>query len=320
MEKNRQTRVSSWLPLFVFFCFVIVPAAFSKAPPLSDGIAAIVNTEVITLSELETELRDETVRLRARYDGKDLEQRHTHKEYDVLNRIIERKLQLQEARAKGITVSESELDEAIDQLRQTQPAVVESTPRSRLREELVLRRMLDFEVRRRIMVSPEEVRRYYREAKGEFTTPARYHLRQILLTPQAEESPSDVVARAETLIQQIKEGADFSELAKQHSQGTESITGGDLGFMRKDELLGPLAAAVEGLKIGEISQPVKTELGIHILTLEKTTPGDPLPFEEVQAAIKNNLFQRKTRDARQEWLSDLKDKAYIEIRFSEDES
>ena len=72
-----------------------VPVTSSFAQPLEDGIAAIVNTEVITLSELETELRDETVRLRARFDGEELEQRLTHKEYDVINRIIERKLQLQ---------------------------------------------------------------------------------------------------------------------------------------------------------------------------------------------------------------------------------
>lgn len=294
---------------------LVFPAGYAKAQPISDGIAAIVNTEVITLSELETELRDETVRLRARYSGKELEQRLTHKEYDVLNRIIERKLQLQEAKAKGISVSDAELDQAIDQLRQSQPGVADSTPRSRLQEELILRRMLDFEVRRRLMVSPEEVRSYYTKSQEEFTAPAQYHLRQILLKPQAGESNADLLARAKVLVQQLKDGAEFSELAQKHSEGTESILGGDLGFMRKEELLGPLARALGGMKIGDVSVPVETELGMHILMLEETTPGKPLPFEDVKAAIKNNLFQRKTRDVRQEWLSNLKDKAYIEIRF-----
>jgi len=123
------------------------------------------------------------------------------------------------------------------------------------------------------------------------------------------------LVRANALVQQLKDGADFSELAQQHSEGTESVLGGDLGFMRKNELLGPLARALEGMKIGDVSQPVETELGIHILTLEETTPGEPLPFDEVKDAIKNNLFQRKTRAVRGEWLSNLKDKAYIEIKF-----
>ncbi len=301
--------------LLIVLCLLVLPTGTSIAQPINDGIAAIVNDEVITISELETELRDETIRLRARYDGEELEKRLTHKEYDVLNRIIERKLQLQEAKAKGIDVSEQELDQAIDQLRQTQPAVAESTPRSRLREELILRRMLDFEVRRRIMVSPEETRSYYTKAQEEFTTPAQYHLRQILLKPQTGESTADVLVRAEALVTQIKDGADFAELAQQHSEGTESILGGDLGFMRKDELLSPLSRALEGLHIGDVSRPVESELGIHILRLEKVIPGEPLPFDEVKDSIKTNLYQRKTRDVRGEWLSSLKDKAYIEIRF-----
>jgi parvulin-like peptidyl-prolyl isomerase len=306
------------LPLAILLGLFIFSSPSSLAEPpkgLKDGIAAIVNTEVITISELETELRDETIRLRARYDGEELERRLTHKEYDVINRIIERKLQLQEARAKGITISEKELDQALDQIRQSQPTIADSTPPSRLREELILRRMLDFEVRRRLMVSPEEVRSYYTTAQEEFTTPGQYHLRQILLKPQDGESNTDVWVRAETLVQQLQDGTDFSELAQEHSEGTESILGGDLGFMRKNELLGPLARALEGMNIGDVSQPVETELGIHILTLEEITPGEPLPFDEVKDAIKSKLFQQKTRDVREEWLSNLKDKAYIEIKF-----
>jgi len=309
-------RVSQFSGILLIALFLLVlPTRRSNAQPITDGIAAIVNTEVITISELETELRDETIRLRARFEGKDLEQRLTHKEFDVLNRIIERKLQLQEAKAKGIGVSEEELDQALDSLRQTQPGVADSTPRSRLREELILRRMLDFEVRRRIMVSPEETRSYYTKAQDEFTTPSRYHLKQILLKPHVGESNVEVLARAEGIMKQIKDGADFAELAKQHSEGSESVLGGDLGFMRKDELQGPLSQALEGLHVGDVSPPVESELGIHILMLEKVIPGEPLPFDEVKDSIKNNLFQRKTRDIRGEWLSTLKDKAYIEIRF-----
>ena len=303
------------LVLALLLGIIIFQANYTLAQEITDGIAAIVNTEVITISELETELQDETIRLRARYSGKELEKRLTHKEYDVLNRIIERKLQLQEAKAKGIGVSEKELDEAIEQLRQTQPAVADSTPRSRLRDELLLRRMIDYEVRRRIMVSPEETRSYYTKSQEEFTTPSRYHLKQILLKPQGEESNTDVLVRAEALVQQLKDGADFSELAQTHSEGSESVMGGDLGIMQKNELLGPLASALEGMRMGDVSRPVESELGIHILKLEKTIPGEPLPFDEVKNSIKNNLFQRKTRDIRGEWLSSLKDKAYIEIRF-----
>ena len=90
---------------------------------------------------------------------------------------------------------------------------------------------------------------------------------------------------------QLKNGKNFAELAQQYSEGTESTLGGDLGLMRKDELLYPLAQALNDLKVGEMSKPVETELGIHILNLEEATPGKTLPFEEVKDSIKNNLSQ-----------------------------
>ena len=285
------------------------------AQPIQDGIVAIVNNEVITISEFEAEALDETVRLRARYDGEELARRLPQKEYDVLNRMIERRLQLQEASAKGIEISDAELDQAFEQLRQSQPNIVNSLSRRTLREEMLIRRILDLEIRRRLVVSPEEVRSYYTQSHEEFTAPVRYHLRQILLKPQADETSTDVLVRANGLIKQLKNGKNFAELAQQYSEGTESTLGGDLGLMRKDELLYPLAQALNELKVGEMSKPVETELGIHILNLEEATPGKTLPFEEVKDSIKNNLFQRKTRDMRGKWLSSLKDKAYIEIRF-----
>ena len=285
------------------------------AQPIQDGIVAIVNNEVITISEFEAEVLDETVRLRARYDGEELARRLLQKEYAVLNRMIERKLQLQEARARDIKVSDAELDQAIEQLRQSRPNIVDSTSRVVFREEMIIRRIFDLDVRRRIVVSPEEVRSYYTQSQEEFTAPVRYHLRQILLKPQVDETNADVSVRANDIVKQFKDGKSFAELVQQYSEGTESILGGDLGLMRKDELLGPLARALNRLKVGEVSRPVETELGIHILNLEEATPGKTLPFEEVKDSIKNNLFQQKTHDLRGKWLSGLKDKAYIEIRF-----
>ena len=287
----------------------------AMAQPIQDGIAAIVNNEVITISELETEVRDATVRLRARYDGEELERRLTQKEYDVLNQMIERKLQLQAAKARSIEVSDADLDKAIERLRQSRPNIMDSTSRKTLREEVIIQRMLGLEVRRRVVISPEEVRSYYTQSQDEFTTPVQYHLRQILLKPQADKTSADVLVRAKGIAKQFKDGRSFAALAQQYSEGTESILGGDLGLMRKDELLGPLARALNRLKVGEVSRPVETELGIHILTLEEIIPGEPIPFEKVADSIENNLKQRKIQDIRGKWLSGLKDKAYIDIRF-----
>ena len=107
--------------LVVMLAISVITTNQIMGQSIHDGIVAIVNNEVITISELETEVRDETVRLKARYDGEELEQRSTQKEYAVLNKMIERKLQLQEARARDIKISDAELDQALEQLRQSRP-------------------------------------------------------------------------------------------------------------------------------------------------------------------------------------------------------
>ena len=310
---SKHACVLSPVLLMIGVCLSIYPVSLSLSQLLSDGIAAIVNTKVITISELKMELRDETIRLKAHYEGKELEQRLTHKEYTVLNQIIERTLQLEEATAKGITVSEEELDQAMGQFRHNQST--NAIPQSRIREELTLRKVLDFEIRHRLIISPEEIHHYYTKNKNAFTTPAQYHLRQILLKPQSGETIADVLAQAKSLVQQLSDGADFSELAEYYSEGPESIHGGDLGVLSKDELVGPLRHALDSMKSGEVSHPVETDLGIHIIRLENLTLGRSLPFDKVKDAIKKSLLQRKTHEARQEWLSALKDKAYIDIRL-----
>lgn len=291
--------------------------ALGLAQPLSDGIAAVVNSEVITISELQTEMADQVVRLKARYEGAELKERLVQKQYEVLNRMIERKLKLQEAKAKDITVSDQEVEQARAQLSQNPTMLPGSLPQSKefLHEELMMRRLMDFEIRRGIMVSPEELRAYYTERQQQFTSPPEYHLRQILLLPKLDDTMETLKIRADILLSQLNEGVDFVKLAEEFSDGPESLKGGDLGFLRKDELLAPLRSALETLKPGEVSPAIETELGVHILRLEGNKAGTLQPFDDVKGFIENQLYQQKTQHALDAWLASLKDKAYIEIRF-----
>ncbi|MDD9819459.1 MAG: SurA N-terminal domain-containing protein, partial [Nitrospira sp.] len=155
----------------------VVPALEASAQ-LSDRVAAVTNTDVIMLSELDDAMSDEIIRLQARYDGEEFEAQLLQKQYQVLNRIIERKIQLQEAREKEINVTEEEVDKAWAQVQQNPGAYLPEFIRSRdvFREEMVLRRVAEFEVQRRILVPFEEVRDYYQEREQDFATPPAYHL------------------------------------------------------------------------------------------------------------------------------------------------
>ena len=315
---------SRWLSManikvlgFSFFLLGLLPPSLAEAQPLSDGIAAIVNSEVITRSELEHELQDERLRLRAKYSGNTLRQKLIQKEYAVLNRLIERKLQVQEAKAKGLTVTNEEFDRAMDQLRNGRApnSSMEKFPDEWIRDELLITKLLDFEVRRNVMVGPGELLTHYEQSKNQFMDPPEFHIRQILLMPKFEETDEALHQRATDLLEKIRGGQPFAEVAQLYSDGQESSRGGDLGYVKQEELLGSFGQTLEGMKPGEVSGPIRSTIGIHIIMVEEIKPGAIQNFEQVKNSIQAQLTKRKLHEAQQEWLSSLKDKAYIEIKL-----
>lgn len=284
---------------------------------VSDGIAAIVNNEVITLSELDSELHDEIIRLRARYRGKELERQLAEKRYEVLNNLIDQRILVQEAKAKGLQVSEDELREAKERLaaNPSAQAAASSASEKQLRQEIMVQKLMSFEVFRLVMVSPEEIRAYYDEHTSQFTDAPRYHIRQILLKPRTSETVAGARKEAEGIYAKLKNGESFTELALRHSAGPEGQVGGDLGFLGKQECLAPIAQALETMSVGETSPPIETSLGVHIILLEEKIPGETRPLEAVENQIRSLLMDRKTREVHQAWLKNLKKKAYIEVKL-----
>lgn len=289
---------------------------FSFAEELKDGIAAIVNNEVIALSELKTELRDETLRLKARFRGKELVQRLIQKEYRILNILIERKLQLQEAENKGVRVTDEEVEEALQSM-PPPPGMLShnSESRKRVREDLILQKLLNFEVRRLVMVSPEEIRMHYEENTDRFMEVPRYRLRQILFLRKPDKGMTTILAQANEVYEKLQSGQDFSELAQLYSEGPEGAHGGDLGSIPQNELLTELSDRLENMEVGQVSVPFTTHLGVHIIILDDIELPQVRPFDEVKDQINSHLYQTKTEKAYQEWIAHLKEKAYIDIKL-----
>lgn len=296
-------------------CLVGPPAVVGSG--FSDRIAAVVNNEIITLSEIRAELQDEVKRLRARFRGRALKRRLLEKEHEALNSLIEHKLQLQAAESKGVRVTEEEIQQALNDLqgRGGGRDSSEQALKKRIREELLLMRLLEFEVRQHVMVSEEDLHRYYEKEKDRFLLPPEYRLRQILFLPKSGETRTEVKTRAEVVHDLLKDGEDFSELAQVYSDAPEAQRGGELGYLRQEELLAPLRSALKSLRQGEISPPIETTLGVHIIALDKIKSSEASSFEEVREDIKKFLYQQKSQEAYQVWMAGLKEKAYIEVKF-----
>ncbi len=296
---------------------VLSLGASASAATMTDRIVAIVNKELIMLSELRAETGGEEQRLREQYKGAELQRRLQQLEYIALSRMIERKLQLQFAQSRGMDVSEDEVNQAIRQLEKQGERIDDSNPRERkaLKEQLVMMRVMDREVRGGIMVLQPELERYYNSHQTRFSLPEEYRISQILLKQKAAEEVKDFKKRIQTVHASLKSGGDFGELALQQSEGPESVKGGALGFVRQGELEPEIERVISTLDTGQISAPIETVQGWHIIRLDEKKPSQFRPFAQVKSEIQGLVYQQKTEDQYQRWIGNIKNKAFIEIKF-----
>lgn len=303
--------------LLLWFWLSLVSTLPGEAAKLEDRIVAVVNKDLIMLSELKRDLLSDQERLRKLYKGEELERRLKAAEAMAVTKMIERKLQLQAAKNKGLDVSDQEVVQAVAEMKKQGEQIDGADPNTarNVREQLTLMRVVDREVRGVIMVADSEMKRYYQEHQDRFAYPEEYQLSQILIKPRNPDDLSVAQGRAEALLATLKQGESFEELALRFSDGADAARGGRLGLVRQGELIPALEQALTSLKIGEITGIVETPEGLHIVRVDDKKPRQFRPFEQVKAEIQSLVFQQKTEDQYQIWMADLKNKAYIEIKF-----
>jgi parvulin-like peptidyl-prolyl isomerase len=271
----------------------------------TDRIVAVVNKEVITLTDLQHEIRDEYSRLKAKYHGGEFERRYIKKQREVLNALIDERLQLQEAKAKGITVTQEEIDAA---LRRT--PLLPTQTEEEFGKQLLLKKLFDFEVRRNIVVEEEELRRYYEANPHNFRLQPQFRLKQIFLNANSEEARQRALSKAQAIYAEWKPGTSLEDLATHHTQFVS-----ELGWVEEKDLVAPLAQAVKELIPGTLSRPIETQVGIHLLIIEEVKESQPYPFEQVERDIHAQLVKQRGEEAYRGWLKGLKQKAFIDVRL-----
>ncbi|HSE58510.1 MAG TPA: peptidyl-prolyl cis-trans isomerase [Nitrospiraceae bacterium] len=296
---------------------VFISAVPGFAARMHDRIVAVVNSEVITLSEVLDEIQPDLDRIREQFQGEERQRRLQLAHHIGLTRMIERKLQLQQAKTKGVEVADAEVRLSLAEMKKQGEKVNESDPRylQAVKEQLILMRVVEREVRSGITVGDTEMRRYFKEHESRFALPEEYTLSQILIRPRSFETPEETRARADKVLTALKAGGKFEELALQYSDGENSTRGGLLGLVRQGELHPPIERALATMKPGETTEAIETPEGFHIIRVEERKPRQFRPFEAVKAEIQNLVYAQKNEDFYQSWIADLKNKAYIEIKF-----
>lgn len=294
------------------------PPAFSAAH-LQDRIVAIVNSELIMLSDVKREFEMEQERLSREHRGTDLPQRLKTAEYMALTKLIERRLQLQEAKAKKVEVSDQEVKQALEQMqRQGSPFdITNANHVQAVRDQLLLMRVVDLHIRGNITVGDSELKRFYQEHRDRFALPEEYQLSQIIIHPRSSDGLAEALTKARRAMDDLKRGEKFEDVAMLHSDGANALKGGRLGWVRQGELLPVIEQAVAHLVVGGISEIIESPEGIQILRMDDRKPKQFRRYEDARREIQELVYQQKSDAMYQSWLIDLKNKAYIEIKFDQ---
>jgi peptidyl-prolyl cis-trans isomerase SurA len=307
-----------WLRHIIFFALgLIAQASLLLAAQVEDGIVAIVNSDLIMLSEIKRELASERERIQKDYRGDALARRLKTVEYATLTSMIERRLQLQEAKTRSVAVTDQEIQQTLRQMKQQGETIDETNPADmkRVREQLTLLKIVDRDVRSAVMVADSDLKRYFQEHRDRFALSEEYTLSQILIKPRSPDDTADAREKIREATALLKQGESFEDVALRFSDGPNASHGGHLGLVRQGELLPEIERTVATLVPGGISDVIETSEGFHIMRLEDKTPKQFRPYEQVRNEIQSLVFQQKSEDVFQTWLANLKNKAYIEIKF-----
>jgi peptidyl-prolyl cis-trans isomerase SurA len=293
---------------------------------VADRVVAVVNNDAITLGELQEAIVAYRIETKTRGGPSDDE---LAKQF--LPRLIDNRLQVQEADREKITVEDSEINEELkDRLKNfgsksmeefektlKEQGIAMEAVRKRLRDALRVQKVIRRKVALRVSVTDAEIVQYLEENRQKLETGLSYHARHILVVPESPDDAGWEGARikADMIRAQIAEGADFSAMAGQHSKDASAKEGGDLGTLKRGELAQDIEGVILRLEPGQLSRPYKSSLGYHVFRLESKDSLDGDGLTRVKQQIRDILFREKY-DARLEaWLKEIKQRAIIEVRI-----
>ncbi|MDP3787587.1 MAG: peptidylprolyl isomerase [Candidatus Omnitrophota bacterium] len=312
--------------LSVFIIAIGCLAVCGQASGFGNKILVVVNDEVITQVDLDVALTPVTNELKKEFSGDELKAKIEETRDEILNQMVEDKLILQEAKRRGVVVDESEIDERLKDVEMRFPSTGDFNDevekigltitilRIRYKEQLMMAKLVTHEIKDKVVVTPAEISDYYDKHPEEFGAPESVHLKNIMI--RFDEATTELLAKqkADDVYRLIKEGRDFSDLAKQYSQGAKADEGGDLGFIPKGQMREEFDKVIFALKAGEASPPIKTDTGYYIFKVEEKKDAYSQPLSEVRDNVENTIFREKAQKRYKEWIAKLKRDAFIQFK------
>jgi peptidyl-prolyl cis-trans isomerase SurA len=317
--------------LFLFGLFLLLYGLISPSEAVVDRVVAVVNQEIITFSEVEKMSRSLQVEIQTEDR---LERRERVQEIfrKVLEKLIEEKLIDQEAKKSGIKVTSKEVEGAIEEVKRryavdqenfekllAAEGVTLETFKKEIEKQILRSKVINWAVKVEPTAGEKELRDFYQKHIDRYRMNESYRISHILFPIPKDaslEQGREIRKRCQKVLERIKGGEDFGEMALLYSEDPSSRKErGDMGYFKRGELLPALEREAIRLQVGEVSGVIRTEFGFHIVKLLDRKGGEPPPFEEVKEKVQADYYAREMEKAYLQFLSKLKEKSVIEIKL-----
>jgi peptidyl-prolyl cis-trans isomerase SurA len=308
--------------LFIIFLVIFVLTANAHSKEVVDRIVAIVNDDIITLSDLKIQLRLYENQIKAKRLPASKEKALLYKvRSQLLDNLINQKLTDQEAKKAKISVSKSEIDKTIERMKEanslTQEGLIKAIKkegltlteyRKQVKDQILRPRIINYKVRSKIIITDVEIKNDYNKNRSKYAGLKKYDLKHILLKSSPENKKLMV-----TLLKKLRSGVSFDTISKKHSKSPLVKRGGRLGLINVEDLPDNLKKVIYKTKEHGYSDVVETRQGLQIFYVTKIDIALGKTIATATPEISKKLYNQKIEAQYKIWLRGLKKEAHIRI-------
>jgi peptidyl-prolyl cis-trans isomerase SurA len=317
----------------MWFCMCIIGLAGGTpagGDEIVDRIVAVVNDDIITYLEVQEEMAPYEAQIKAvGYDPEKEQQMLYRVRNDIVKKLVDQKITDQEIKRYKINVSDEDIDNNIEQIKESKlwsdeefrdalesEGMTYESYRKKLKDQAMRARLLNTAVRSKIVITKEDVAAYYANNIETYQGEVSYHLRNIIMrvpTDADKDEKQTVLEKMEKVQGALEQGTSFESLSRQYSESSLAERGGDLGVLAYKNFSSQLKEALDGLSIGEYTAILDTDQGYQIFYIENILKENETPLEDVYLEIEETLFKELSEKAFKEWLEALREASHIKI-------
>ena len=247
----------------------------------------------------------------------------------MIDQLINQKLTDQESKRYNISVSDKEIDNAIERIKEVNHYTDEDLRsmlakedmsiegyRDKIKEHLIRSKLLNFEVKSKIVITSDEIKSYYDSNIEKYRGEKKYHLKNMIKRfglSVSDDEKQNIMLKMEEIYDKLRAGQIFEDVSKGYADSEFDINSLDLGMFKYNELSPKVQEAIKGLKAGEFTKVFETEVGYQIIYIEKVEERPDRSLEEVTPEIQEILFREVVENKFESWIGELRQKSHIKV-------